>query len=175
MVMNAYYVLDFKWRVDFNWFPYSYFKVLISHSGKEKVNSYKVPIHLFSFFKRSVHNMDLNRIFHLKLSWQIWKFESSKIQIHVMNGSFDRSVLMYIIGYWVYRTKTLVLGESIKVIFPWKSNGRRRNNFLLRCSDTLPLGHFFCFSSILSLIALKFTYFEKATKNWKKSPTLFWR
>ena len=69
------------------------------------------------------------------------------------NPCNDRSVLMYIIGYWVYRTKTLVLGESIKVIFPWKSNGRRRNNFLLRCSDTLPLGHFFCFSSILSLIA----------------------
>ena len=41
------------------------------------------------------------------------------------------------------------LGESIKVIFPWKSNGRRRNNFLLRCSDTCPSGHFFCFSSTL--------------------------
>ena len=95
MVMNAYYALDFKWRVDFNWFPYSYFKVLISHSGKEKVNSYKVPIYLSEIRQSTIHTCNT------LVRWDAGTKDSSTKRL------MFQALFFFIISYRLGALKTL--------------------------------------------------------------------
>ena len=107
--MNAYYALDFKWRVDFNWFPYSYFKVLISHSGKEKVNSYKVPIYLSEIRQSTIHTCNT------LVRWDAGTKDSSTKRL------MFQALFFFIISYRLGALKTLYFWKGFCKKL-WKNN-----------------------------------------------------